>query len=310
MSSQNPNSSPGMSPGTRTLFRVIVAVIACLALLFPLVGGVSGFVNRVATKESTEELELPAEMENLEVAGRNGKTIISTTPAHTGTVRLEYKGTTRAIPKLALDTDGTTTTVGFTGADRNVFMEHQELTLRVEIPESQAADLGLVSTTSFGHSEITGAYRSVDASTQTGFVEADVEADVLSLTASTGAVEARGTARTATFESSVGAIDVREFSASEKIDVKTTTGAVNMALGTATLPTEGIAIEATTGAVDLRVPRIEDVEDTEAIGYLVNARTNSGASDITIDEVTPNTEEPHIPISVNSSEAAVAIGYV
>ncbi|GAA4284376.1 hypothetical protein GCM10022261_19070 [Brevibacterium daeguense] len=310
MSPSNSSNPSGMSPGTRLTIRVIIAIVACLALLLPLSAGTSNFFQRVNTKESTETSALPADMSKLEVDAERARVQISTTPSPTGSATLEFRGTSSTVPQISLDTSGGITRVGVTGLDSRPFLDRDELRLNIEIPEAQAREMDVTSTSKFSHTVISGEYRRLVASTTTGMIEADVTAQALQLRATSGAIDVTGSAATVALETKVGAISSTELNVSEKLTASTSTGALDLRLGQKTVPTAGIEVSVNSGAVDLRVPRIDSVEDTEATGYRVDASTSSGASDVGIDEVPSGTEEPFVPITVRSDSGFVDIQYL
>ena len=310
MSSPHTPGPAGMGPGARRAIRVVIAVIACIALVIPLTGAVVDFVQRVNTHEFSETTELPETITELEVAMDRARVAIVTTPSDTGRVVLDYRGSNARTPAVEVDTSGGVTRLSLTGMREGVgFGTNDEARVTVEIPETQARDLDLTSTATFARTDITGEYRAVTAETTSGFLTADVTTGTLRMSARSGGLRVAGTADEASLETTFGGIELDELSVARTLALETRTGGVDARLGTAILPVDGITIDVTSGGVDLKVPDIMDVEDTEAAGYRVNARSNSGAVDVGIREAAAS-EATVIPITVRTSSGGVNIGYL
>lgn len=310
MSSPRTPGPAGMNPGARLTIRLIIAVIACIALILPLTGAIIDFTKRVNTFETSESAALPETMSELVVDASNARVRIVTTQAKTGSASFHYRGASAEDPAVSVDVSGGVTTVGLTGlGDSMLGSNNDRVTLTVEVPESQAQELDVTSTSNFSHTAIDGTYRSVVAETNTGFLEADVVADSMRLQTSTGAVRASGQVGTADVDTQYGAVEIDDLSVSTKLTVDTDTGGVEARLGTRTLPTEGIDINGDTGAVELFVPEIVDVEETEATGYRLDTRSTNGSVQVAIDEA-PAADEVVIPITVNATSGSVSIEYL
>lgn len=310
MSSPSTPGPAGMNPGARLVIRLIIAVIACIALILPLTGAIIDFTKRVNTYETSETVDLPETMSELVVDASNARVRIVTTPGKTGSVSFHYRGSSAEDPAVSVNVSGGVTTVGLTGlGDSMLGSNNDRVTLTVEVPESQAQELDVTSTSNFARTSIDGTYRGIIAETNSGYLEADVVADSLRLQTSTGAVRASGSVGTADFDTQFGAVEIDDLSVAKKLTVDTDTGGVEARLGTRTLPTEGIDINGDTGAVELFVPEIVDVEDTEATGYRLDTRSTNGSVQIAIDEA-PAADEVVIPITVNATSGSVSIEYL
>ena len=161
--------------------------------------------------------------------------------------------------------------------------------------------------TSWGFTELTGEFGSVNAMSEAGAMSLDVIAQDVAVETGAGYIDVTGTMDTLSLESTTGYLETRRVNVSQELTAYTRAGGIDLTLGETAVPVDGISATTTTGMVDVNVPREERVRGHNVDGYSVDADTNNGTASIDIVETKPG--DGVVPITASASSGDVYISY-
>lgn len=92
-----------------------------------------------------------------------------------------------------------------------------------------------------------------------------------------------------------------------ELSASTRTGAIDLSLGEAVVPVDGITATTSTGWVEVGVPRENRVRDTDVQGYSVDATSSNGTVSIDVKESTPG--DGIVPIVASADSGDVDVTY-
>lgn len=317
---QPPRSQPAgparplrLSKGGRTGLRTTVAIVGALALLIPTAGLASTGYSLATLSHDTSTAQLPADAQALTIEVGNASVEVTVTESvDQPAVTFERTGhRVRAAATQVEEADGT---VRVTVPDQKHSGPRwlpdvgREDRLRVDLPAAYAEDLDLDVTSRWGFTEVTGAFATAHIESEGGAIHLDVDAQDVSAQTSTGLIDVTGTMDTLRMVSSQGYLGTWDANVARSLVAQTATGAVSLQLGSDAVPAEGVEALTETGSIDIGLPRESFITAEDFQGYAVDARTQTGNTDI---RVRPAAADAHaIPIRASAQTGTVTVAYL
>lgn len=321
--SQPPGPARDLPMGrtSRTALRTIVGIVGALALILPVsafaIGGVQ--LSNLVREEATHDLPVDAEKLVVDVdASAVFVTVGEEFDVPTLTTTLVGQKSRSMTPDIS-DENGTTTVsldeVGRSGAWFPGSLR-EESRVEIELPADYARDLDLDVSSRWGYSEVVGRwgytevvgeFATVSTSTDAGAIHFDVIAQDVTAETGAGFIDGTGTMDTLSLDSSTGYIETQRVNVARELSASTRTGSIDLGLGEAVVPVDGITATTSTGWVEVSVPREDRVRDTDVQGYSVDATSSNGTVSIDVKESRPG--DGIVPIVASASSGDVDVTY-
>ena len=312
--SQPPGPARDLPMGrtSRTALRTIVGIVGALALILPVsafaIGGVQ--LSNLVREEATHDLPVDAEKLVVDVdASAVFVTVGEEFDVPTLTTTLVGQKSRSMTPDIS-DENGTTTVsldeVGRSGAWFPGSLR-EETRVEIELPADYARDLDLDVSSRWGYTEVVGEFATVSTSTDAGAIHFDVIAQDVTAETGTGYIDGTGTMDTLSLDSSTGYIETQRVNVARELSASTRTGSIDLGLGEAVVPVDGITATTSTGWVEVSVPREDRVRDTDVQGYSVDATSSNGTVSIDVKESHPG--DGIVPIVASASSGDVDVTY-
>lgn len=301
-----------MGGTSRTALRTIVGIVGALALILPVsafaVGGVQ--LSNLVREEATHDLPLEAEKLVVDAdASAVFVTVGEEFDVPTLTTTLVGQKSRSLTPDIS-DEDGTTTvSIEQAGRSDGWFPGtlRDESRVEIELPADYARDLDLDVSSRWGYTEVVGEFATVSTTTEAGAIHFDVIAQDVTAETGTGYIDGTGTMDTLSLDSSTGYIETQRVNVARELSASTRTGAIDLSLGEAVVPVDGITATTSTGWVEVGVPRENRVRDTDVQGYSVDATSSNGTVSIDVKESTPG--DGIVPIVASADSGDVDVTY-
>lgn len=302
----------GMGPSSRTAMRTIIGIVGALALILP----VSAFaitgtgLSNLVREEATYDLPLTAESLAVDVDAASVFVTVGeefdAPVVRTTHVGQRSQGMTPGIT----DVDGMTTIALERENQRDSWFPgsiREDSRVEIELPVDYARDLALDVSTRWGYTNVVGEFATVNATSETGALTFDVTADDVTAETGAGYIDVTGTMETLSMDSTTGWIETQRVNVAKEVTAHTRTGGMDLGLGEAAMPVDGITATAETGWLTVSLPRENRVRNMDVQGYDVDATSRNGMVSIDVDESRPG--DGVIPIVVSASSGDVEIEY-
>ena len=302
-----------ISESARVGLRAVLIILAAVVLLVPIIVSTAHGASRLdyGRIESTEPL--PKAMKELKVGLDSGGAVdIKTADVAEATVKLTGTGPRDSSANLEVDSRDDTAEVALSNA-RN--LENTRLTLT--IPTSTAKDLALDFDGNYGRFDVTGDFAEISADTGGGAVSVTGSADKVRTSSDWGATYLDGDFGTVSAKTGVGAVEGENLTVSDRLDVVSSTGTVDLDFTNQAMPTGGIIAKTEEGSIDMRVPNLKltGEELGKDFFYRINAKSNDGTVDLASDlekfDVAKDPKEAEdkvlVPISATADTGRVTV---
>ncbi|MFB9775766.1 DUF4097 family beta strand repeat-containing protein [Brevibacterium otitidis] len=298
-----------VSSSARTGIRTVVAIVAVLAIVVPLSIGSVIFAEVVRTHQYTDLQSFAPTSDELLVDMPVGRVEVVTGEVSEVEVAFEFVGTTEN-PSLSIDEDDQRTRISVEHAEETSRTSgHYDSFLSVTVPEKEAETMGVEVRSDLAALWLSGTFETVTASSGIGAIDAsDLTTKKLSIDSGTGAISLDGRHEVVEVSSDLGAVNASDLVVTDQLSVDTESGLIDVSLDKATLPRSGVDLSTENGFIDLAVPRIGDVVETDAVGYTVSS-TGSGLNEINIDSIPLSKDQTTVPLNLRSSGGDVTVVY-
>ena len=302
-----------ISESARVGLRAVLIILAAVVLLVPVIVSTAHGASRLDYGRIEVSEPLPTTMKELKIALKSGGAVdIKTADVAEATVKLTGTGPRDSSANLEVDSRADTAEVALKNGRK---LENTRLT--VTIPTKTAKALALDFVGNYGRFDATGDFNEITAHTGGGAVSVTGSADKMRTSSDWGATYLDGDFGTVSAKTGVGAVEGENLTVSDRIDVVSSTGTVDLDFTNQAMPTGGIVAKTEEGSIEMRVPNLEltGEELDEDFFYRINAKSNDGTVDLDSDlkkyDVAEDPKEAKdktlIPISATADTGTVTV---
>lgn len=319
-----------VSESTRTSMRVVITIAALVVLLVPIAFSVAHGASRLNYTNLEVTKPLPASLTDLNFdLDTSASVVVKTTDTDEPSVRLTATGPRDEAPKLQVRGSGDSSTVS---VDEHRRLENSRI--EVILPAQTSKEMKLDFNGGFGAINIAGDYQEIVARTDGGAVEINGSADRLQTSTDYGMTSLSGTFGTIESKTDVGSLDGSNLTVRDHVDAVTSTGTIDLDFSNDAVPKSGIVAKADEGAIDIRLPRLDLVQekmaaeaaasksdddgsagDAKDLFYRINANSNQGSVDLAKElkkyDASQDSRDAEgktiIPVSVSADTGAITI---
>ena len=302
-----------ISESARVGLRAVLIILAAVVLLIPVIVSTAQGASRLDYGRIEASEPLPKAMKELKIGLDSGGAVdIKAADVAEATVKLTGTGPRDSSANLEVDSRADTAEVDLKNAGK---LENTRLT--VTMPTSVAKDLALDFDGNYGRFDVTGDFAEINADTGGGTANVTGSAKKVRTSSDWGATYFDGEFGTVSAKTGVGAIEGENLTVSDRIDVVSSTGTVDLDFTNQAMPTGGIIAKTEEGSIDMRVPNLEltSEELDEDFFYRINAKSNDGTVDLASDlEKFDVAEDPKeakgktlVPISATADTGTVTV---
>lgn len=302
-----------ISESARVGLRAVLIILAAVVLLVPVIVSTAQAASRLDYGRIESSEPLPKAMKELKIGLDSGGAVdIKTADVAEATVKLTGTGPRDSSANLEVDSRADTAEVAVKNGGK---LENTRLT--VTIPTSEAKDLALDFDGNYGRFDVTGDFAEINADTGGGTANVTGSAEKVRTTSDWGATYLDGDFGTVSAKTGVGAIEGENLTVSDRIDVVSSTGTVDLDFTDQAMPTGGIIAKTEEGSIDMRVPNLKltSEELDKDFFYRINAKSNDGTVDLASDlkkyDVADDPKEAKgkilVPISATADTGTVTV---
>lgn len=262
-----------VSESTRTSLRIILVIAALVVLLVPIAFTVAHGASRLNYTNLEVTKSLPGTVTDLKFdLDTTAEVVVKTTDTDEPTVRLTATGPRDEAPKLQVRGSGDSAVVSI---DDRRHLERSRI--EVEVPAENSKEMKLDFNGGFGAIDIRGDYQEILATTDGGAVNIDGSADRLQTSTDFGMTELSGTFGTIEAKTNVGTLEGSNLRVRDHVDAVTSTGTIDLDFSNDMVPMSGIVARADEGKIDLRLPRLDVVQEKMAAKAAASTDDDAGA---------------------------------
>lgn len=270
-----------ISESARLGLRAVLIILAAVVLLVPVVVSTAQGASRLDYGRIESSEPLPKAMKELKIGLDSGGAVdIKTADVAEATVKLTGTGPRDSSANLEVDSRADTAEVAVKNGGK---LENTRLT--VTIPTSEAKDLALDFDGNYGRFDVTADFAEINADTGGGTANVTGSAEKVRATSDWGATYLDGELGSVSAKTGVGAIEGENLTVSDRIDVVSSTGTVDLDFTNQAMPAGGIIAKTEEGSIDMRVPNLKLTSEElgEDFFYRINAKSNDGSVDLASD---------------------------